>query len=246
VTEEGGAVEQPPASSEPERLDRRLERGAVDLDEVVAIARTLAAHLDREHADGRVDGALTLERIQVCAGKTPRLLPPDPDLQPGKSYVAPEAWEDPATPASDQFAMAAILYEATCGGRCFPGDDTEKIRQSITTGSRVPLAARVPGLADAIDAVFEKALSVDPSMRYANCGAFADALVAAIEKSRDPSAAVLVQKPASSKPSSRRPPPRWIQWDDDEDAPPPISWGKVLGVLVVLAIVAAIVASVTK
>jgi hypothetical protein len=246
VTDEGGAAEPPPASSEPERLDRRLQRGAVDLDEVVAIARMLSAHLDAEHADGRVDGVLTLERIEVHAGKAPRLLPIDPDLRPGKSYVAPEAWEDPATPASDQFSMAAILYEATCGGRCFPGDDSEKIRQSITTGSRVPLAARVPGLADAIDAVFEKALSVDPSLRYANCGAFAEALVAAIEKSRDPSA-VLVQKPTSNKPSSRRPPPqRWVSWDDDDEAPPPISWAKVLGVLVVLAIVAAIVASVTR
>jgi hypothetical protein len=56
---------------------------------------------------------------------------------------------------------------------------------------------------------------------------------------------VLVQKPASSKPQSRRP-PRWVSWDDEDEAPPPISWVKVLGVLVVLAIVAAIVASVTR
>ena len=128
MSEEGGAAEAPPASSEPERLDRRLQNGAVDLDEVVALAKMLASHLDAEHADGRVDGALTPERIVVQQGRAPRLLPVDPDLLPGKSYVAPEAWEDPATPASDQFAMAAILYEATCGGRCFPGDDSEKIR----------------------------------------------------------------------------------------------------------------------
>ncbi len=244
MSDEGGTVADTP-DADPERLDRRLVRGAVDLDEVVAIARMLAAHLDAEHAEGRVDAALAPERIEIRTGKTPRLLPIDPDARPHKSYVAPEAWDEPATAASDQFSMAAILYEATCGGRCFPGDDSEKIRESITTGSRVPLAARVPGLADAIDAVFEKALSPDASLRYANCTAFSEALVGAIEKSRDPTASVLVQKPQSSRPSSRRP-PRWVTWDDEAEAPPPISWVKVIGVLVVLAIIAAIVASATK
>lgn len=242
MSEPGGAAET--SGDAPERLDRRLERGAVDVDEVVAIAKLLAAHLDAEHAEGRVDGSLSPERVEVRAGKSPRLLPLDPDARPYKSYVAPEAWDDPATPASDQFAMAAILYEAMCGGRCFPGDDSEKIRQSITTGSRVPLAARVPGLADAIDGVFERALNVEASKRYANCTEFSQALVQAIEKSGDPSA-VLVQKPPSNKPSSRRP-PRWVSWDDDVDAPPPISWVKVFGVLLVLALLAAAVANLTK
>ena len=40
----------------PERLDLRLGRGAVEVDEVVAIARLLAEHLDAEHAAGRTDG----------------------------------------------------------------------------------------------------------------------------------------------------------------------------------------------
>jgi len=232
-----------PEPQRAERLDVRLERGAVEIDEVVAIARLLANHLDAEHREDRIDGNLSPQRIEV-GGDGPRLLKIPDETQPAKAYIAPEAWIGDPTPASDQFAMAAILYEALCGGRAFPGDDSEKIRVSITTGSRVPLAARVPGLADAVDGVFEKALAFDPEERYPSCCSFADALVAAIEKSRD-AASVLVQKPSSSKPTSRRPPMLGADFFDDEP-PPSIPWLKLVGLLLLLALAAAAVASLTK
>ena len=233
-----------PGPPQAERLDVRLERGAVEIDEVVAIARLLANHLDAAHRERRIDGNLSPQRVEVGAGEGPRLMKLDEDHRPTKAYIAPEAWASEATPASDQFAMAAILYEALCGGRAFPGDDSEKIRVSITTGSRVPLAARVPGLADAVDGVFEKALAFDPEERYPSCCSFADALVEAIEKSRD-AASVLVQKPSSSRPSSRRPPMLGADFFDDEP-PPPIPWLKLVGLLLLLALAAAAVAALTK
>ncbi|GAC1571365.1 MAG: hypothetical protein NVS3B20_03300 [Polyangiales bacterium] len=233
----------------PERLDRRLERGAVEIDEVVEIARMLAVYLDAEHEAGRTDGSMRPSRIEVRVGGAPRLRPVEASLDrldevDVKAYTAPEAWNHRPTKASDQFAMAAVLYEALCGGRAFPGDDSDKIHASITTGSRVPLAARVPGLAEAVDSVFEKALSVIPSERYGSCAAFALALVAAIERSRDAAAEgeVLVRKP-SSNPSTRR------SFRDDEfdswDSPAqnaPIPWLKVAVGLILLALVAAALA----
>jgi serine/threonine protein kinase len=237
-------VSDAPGPPRPERLDVRLERGAVEIDEVVSIARLLANHLDARHREGRIDGNLSPQRIEVGAGEEPRLTKIDEERPPTKAYIAPETWTSDATPASDQFAMAAILYEALCGGRAFPGDDSEKIRISITTGSRVPLAARVPGLADAVDGVFEKALAFDPEERFPSCSSFADALVDAIEKSRD-AASVLVQKPSSSKPSSRRPPMLGADFFDDEP-PPPIPWLKLIALLLLLALAAAVVASLTK
>lgn len=226
------------APVELERLDRRLERGAIDVDDVIEIARMLAVHLDAEHEAGRSDGAVIPGRIEIAKGHAPRLHPADDEHRGQKAYVAPECWADQPTPAGDQFSMAAILYEALCGGRAFPGDDSVKIRVSITTGNRVPLAARVPGLADAVDDVFAKALSLDPAERYPSCAAFADALVTAIERSRD--APVLVQKPLS-RPPSQRPPPRMDAWDDDEDEPP-IPWMKVTFGLILLAVIAALLA----
>jgi len=220
-----------------ERLHRRLERGAVEIDEVIEIARMLAVHLDAEHEAGRVDGAVVPSRIELRPGGAPRLLAAEAEHRGVKAYTAPEAWGDTATAAADQFSMAAILYEALCGGRAFPGDDSVKIRVSITTGSRVPLAARVPGLADAVDDVFGRALSIDAAARYPSCSSFADELVSAIERSRDESK-VLVQKPPSRPPGSR-PPPRMPDWDDDET---PVPWLKVAIGLILLAAIAALLA----
>ena len=233
------------APKKPERLDVRLERGAVELEEVVAIARLLSNHLDDLHRDKEVDGNLTPNRIEVCEGAEPRLLANSAAFRAQKAYVAPEVWGEPATPTSDQFSMAAILYEALCGGRAFPGDDSDKIRVSITTGNRVPLAARVPGLADAVDGVFEKALAFDPEERFQSCSAFADALVAAIEKSQK-AEGVLVQKPASNRPSSRRNKMISLSYELDDEAPPPINWMKVIGGLLLLMLVAAAVAVLSK
>ncbi len=235
----GEQILEPCASTE--RLDVRLSRGAVEIDEVVEIARLLAVYLDAEHARGVIDGALVPARIEVRIGGSPRLLPADEAALAIRAYTAPEAWDAPPAPASDQFAMAAILYEALCGGRAFPGDDSQKIRVSVTTGSRVPLAARVPGLAYAVDGVFERALHPSPELRFDSCSEFADALVAAIERSRDEAEKVLVQKP-STRPSAR-PPVEVLDepWDDDPE-PAPIPWLKVAVGMVLLAIVAAALA----
>jgi eukaryotic-like serine/threonine-protein kinase len=228
--------------SDAERLDVRLERGAVEIDEVIEIARMLAVHLDAEHAAGRVDGAVVPSRIELRPGGAPMLLPAAREHRSQKAYIAHEVWGIEPTPASDQFSMAAILYEALCGGRAFPGDDSEKIRVSIVTGNRVPLAARVPGLADAVDDVFTRALAVEPAERYPSCAAFADELVSAMERSRDAAAQVLVQKPSSRPPGSHRP-PRMPSWDDED---PPIPWLKVAVGLVMLAAIAALLAVASK
>ncbi|MGZ3419250.1 MAG: hypothetical protein ACXWUG_23825 [Polyangiales bacterium] len=219
-----------------ERLDLRLERGSLEIDEVVEIARMLAVHLDAMHDQKNIDGAVVPARIEVQKGAAPRLAEARAEHQHQKAYLAPEAWEGHPVPASDLFSMAAILYESLCGGRAFPGDDSAKIRVSITTGSRVPLAARVPGLADAVDEVFAKALSFEPENRYPSCSSFADALVTAIERSRE---APLVQKPTSrsSRPPSWRPP---ALEDDSEN--PPIPWLKVFVGLALLAAIAAVLA----
>lgn len=227
--------------TEVERLDVRLERGAIELDEVIEMARMLAVHLDAEHLAGRVDGAIVPSRIEIRVGGAPKLLPPEPQHRSQKAYIAHEVWGIEPTPASDQFAMAAILYEALCGGRAFPGDDSAKIRVSIVTGSRVPLAARVPGLADAVDDVFTRAFAVEPTERYASCASFAEELVSAMERSRD-AARVLVQKP-SSRPPGTRPLPRLSDWDDEDT---PIPWLKVAVGLVLLAAIAALLALASK
>ncbi len=221
-----------------ERLDVRLERGALELSELVAVARLLAKHLDEVHARGETDGGIVPSRVELGEQTGPHLLPMTDEHRGQKAYTAPEAWSAPPTAASDQFALASVLYEALCGGRAFPGDDAQKIHDSITTGNRVPLAARVPGLAEAVDEVFTRALQVDPAARFPSCSSFVDALADTVERTTH--SEVLVQKP-SSRPASRRPPARF---EAAEDAP--LSLGKVAIALLLLALVAAALASLTK
>lgn len=164
-----------------ESLEQKLQRGALTIDEVVALAETLASELDAQHAQGHQDGFLTPSRIMFTSSSQIHRRPvASASLHNTKAYMAPEAWEGSLVNASDQFSLAAILYEALCGGRVFPGDNDASVHHSITTGRFVPLAARVPGLADAVDCVFERALSKKPSERYANCKAFASDLTYAI------------------------------------------------------------------
>lgn len=225
----------PAESPRGEALDVRLERGAIEIDEVIEVARMLAVHLDAEHEAGRVDAAIVPARIELRRGHAPRLREAEDEHRGVKAYSAPEAWHDAPIAASDQFSMAAILYEALCGGRAFPGDDSVKIRASITTGSRVPLAARVPGLADAVDEVFARALSLEATERYPSCASFADALVSAMERSRD--AEVLVRKPSTRPPGLRSVPPPDFALEDA-----PIPWLKVAAALALLAAIAALLA----
>ncbi len=225
------------AQPAPERLVDRLDRGAVEIDEVIEIARMLAVHLDAEHAAGRVDGALVPARVELRAGHAPRLLPLEGEPHPQRAYTAPEAWSDAPVAASDQFAMAAILYEALCGGRAFPGDDSMKIRASINEGTRVPLAARVPGLAESVDAAFERALSLSPEARFSSCAELAESLVAAIERSRDAAEGVLVQKPSPSTRLSNGLSERRAGLEE----PAPIPWLKVaVGFLLLVLLGAAL------
>jgi serine/threonine-protein kinase len=237
-----------------ERLDVRLESGAIDVEEAIAITRLLATTLDDLHVHGDTDGALLPARIELRGEAGVHLVPAsaqDRVRRVRKAYTAPELWTDEAggrsTAASDQFAMAAILYEALCGGRAFPGDDDNAIRAAITTGSRIPLAARVPGLANAVDAVFERALDVSPERRFPSCGAFADALVSAIESARSSSADVLVRKPSVRPGGSSSRPPRGLMLVDSDDSPEddPASGVGTIFLLVVIAIVAAALAWLT-
>jgi serine/threonine-protein kinase len=240
-------ADEPPPRPAVERLDVRLESGAIDVEEAIAITRLLAASLDDLHGRSETDGALLPARIELRREAGVRLLPASPQdraRRSRKAYTAPELWSDEtgtrATAASDQFAMAAILYEALCGGRAFPGDSESAIRAAITTGSRVPLAARVPGLANAVDAVFERALEVAPEARYPSCGAFAEALVAAIESARSSSAEVLVQKPSLRPPPSSRPPHGLMLVAPEDDRAESDAGGVPVALL--LAVIAAVAA----
>ncbi len=94
-------------------------------------------------------------------------------------YMAPEQTQGvkKATIASDQYSLAAILYEAITGRPPFPPDDVHALMEHIRTGSIRPPRELVPTLPPAIDAIVLRALSRDPEARFPSIATFAAALL---------------------------------------------------------------------
>ena len=90
------------------------------------------------------------------------------------TYMAPEQLQGRASPASDQYALAAVAYEWLSGERLFSGSFIEVATQHVL----VPppsLRDKLPELPTAIDQVIQKALAKNPEQRFANVIEFAKA-----------------------------------------------------------------------
>ena len=91
------------------------------------------------------------------------------------TYMAPEQLQGRASPASDQYALAAVVYEWLSGERLFSGSFIEVATQHVL----VPppsLCDKLPELPTAIDHVIQKALAKNPEQRFASVLEFARAL----------------------------------------------------------------------
>ncbi len=96
------------------------------------------------------------------------------------SYMAPEQIQGKARPASDQYALAAVVYEWLCGAKLFRGSYIELVTQHLSAppapfeehGVRVPAA---------VEQVVRRALSKDYHQRFPRVQDFADALETAYQ-----------------------------------------------------------------
>jgi serine/threonine-protein kinase len=96
------------------------------------------------------------------------------------AYSAPEAVSDGKfSPKSDQFSMAATLYEAISGKRAFPGNEAVVVARKISTEEPVPMAHGA-GVDAHVDVVLARAFSKDPRGRFDTCEEFGNALSEAL------------------------------------------------------------------
>src|SRR5712692_3932793 len=90
-------------------------------------------------------------------------------------YMAPEFWRGAAVPASDQYALALMIYEMITGVFPFQGETPEQLfYQHMYVDPSPPgtLNASIPG---EVDAVLMRALAKNPANRYDSVAAFARA-----------------------------------------------------------------------
>jgi len=93
-------------------------------------------------------------------------------------YLAPEVLLGEVSQGVDLWAVAVMLYELLTLQRPFQGRDPESVFAAIEGGRWRPLAEARPEAGPALDAAMRRALSPDPSRRFATAAEFSQALEA--------------------------------------------------------------------
>lgn len=173
-------------------------RPPLNVADAIRYIHQLAQALHHIHTRGYVHGALTFSNILVLRGPNldneadyaPFLLTDvglaqfarrfGQQLQPPLPVTsAPEQLGRRVLPASDQFALAVLLYFWLTGRPPYIGT-TQEIEQLKLTETITPLSTINPSVSLEQDGMLLRALSVSPSDRYPTILAFADALLATL------------------------------------------------------------------
>lgn len=101
------------------------------------------------------------------------------------TYMAPELWQGHPTPATDQYALAVMLYELLTGSAPFHGNIMQLMYAHLHTMPSAPSSvdSRLPA---SIDDVLLRGLAKQPTQRFPSVMAFVNALQLALA-SLDPS-----------------------------------------------------------
>jgi len=124
-------------------------------------------------------------------------------------YMAPEQIQGKPRPASDQYVLAAVVYEWLAGKPLFEGSFTEVISQHIASPP-LPVRDRIPLIPPTVEQVILKALAKEPYDRFPSILSFAQALAESSYLAQNinpysygwtPTISSSSPKPASIKPS---------------------------------------------
>jgi eukaryotic-like serine/threonine-protein kinase len=97
------------------------------------------------------------------------------------AYMAPEQIQGRPRPASDQYALAMVVYEWLCGVRPFSGGAMQVLYQQLHSPPP-PLHGKSSAISPEIEQVVLKALAKNPERRFPTVEAFAHALEDAYQR----------------------------------------------------------------
>jgi serine/threonine-protein kinase len=102
------------------------------------------------------------------------------------SYMSPEQLEGVSVGgASDQFALAVVVYELLTGEKPFAADNLAALHYFICKRPAKPPSELNPALSETVNRVVERALAKLPEERYASCSEFVGALSVALGECGD-------------------------------------------------------------
>jgi serine/threonine-protein kinase len=175
-------------------LKQRLAQGPLGPDAAARLARELGDALSTAHQAGVLHRDIKPENIILTptgakiadfgiARVPDSTLTKDGGLLGTPAYSAPESIASGKfSPQSDQFSLAATLYEAVSGQRAFPGEDAIAVASCITT-DEPPGIAEFSGLDPHVDDVLARGLCKVPEGRFEDARALGLALAEALGQS---------------------------------------------------------------
>ena len=195
-------------------LKERLLEGPLAPHQAARLAKELGAALTFAHRAGVLHRDIKPENV-ILSNTGGKLADfgiariPDSTLTHAGGLLGTPAYSAPETfragkfsPESDQFSLAASLYEAISGTRAFPGDDAVAVA-SLIRSDPPELFAGARGLAALVDEVLLRGMAKDPAHRFPSCKDFGLALATAlIQRAVHDGVAPLAGTPGSAVRSS--------------------------------------------
>jgi serine/threonine protein kinase len=174
-------------------LRQVINRGAPDLQAVVAYVSQIAAALDYAHENGIVhrdikpgnvlvdnDGGVLLTDFGIAQAAEDINVTSQGMLVGTPAYMSPEQAQGfPATAQSDIYSLGVVVYELLTGTTPFPHRTPHAVLLGHISEPPLPVHDRNPNLTPEMSAVIGKALAKSPDDRYRTAGEFAAALATA-------------------------------------------------------------------
>jgi serine/threonine-protein kinase len=187
------------------------KHGPLPREELLRMAQQVADALATAHMAGVIHRDLKPENLLITPNGQVKLADfgiariPNADLTKEGQFLGTPCYAAPETllkgeysEKTDLFSFGAVLYEAACGERAFPGAEAMVVAHNVMSNDPVPPSeanrgARIP---PQVDQVIMRALQKDPGRRFASARTLVSNLRAAYAGKRP-------QKPARPRRSVR-------------------------------------------
>jgi len=206
-------------------LDKVIEERQLFWDETLKLVSQVGDALDFSHAKGFIHRDIKPSNIILDLdgnywvtdfGLTKAMMSTGLTSHSGAvlgtpAYIAPEIWQgEKAQPATDQYALACVVYEALTGKTLFRGETPPAAMKRHFDPLELP-ETWTEGAPPDITAALGKALAKGPSERFASSGEFGRAL-ARLENGKIDEETVPDPEHAPPDPAPDTPPSPWQRW----------------------------------